>query len=186
MFLFISEPEHESDGSTFKTDEEINKMKAERKKKHRFGNQHTGKSVPKIESDSSKFKTDEEIKQMKLEKKKKYKTGQNMQKNLEKLEGVEAVFMRNRKGTILKDPIQGFMYMKCNSTGTKSFWRCRWGRQLKCKATAITEGFYLTARGGAPHNHSVSADPRLHISEFSHVTGPSNLKTQEDNDPTWI
>ena len=85
MFLFISEPEHESDSNIFKTDEEINQMKAERKKQHRFGNQHTGKNVPKIEFDSSKFKTDEEIKQMKVEKKKKYKTGQNMQKNLEKL-----------------------------------------------------------------------------------------------------
>ena len=74
-------------------------------------------------------------------------------------DAVEAVWLKGKKGTLLKDPVEGFVYAR-NTTkgGSITFWRCRWRQQLKCKGTAKTDGFYLVSRYHT-HNHSPTANP---------------------------
>ena len=101
-------------------------------------------------------------------------------------EGTEAIFktLKKKKGTILKDPVEGFEYCRGKYKSNKWFWRCRWMKQLKCKATCATQGFYLVSRGPIPHNHSTTADPRTHISEFNdtYISGSFNPPSHEEVD----
>jgi len=67
---------------------------------------------------------------------------------------VEAVFLKGKRGIIMKDPTDGYMYCKNHGVANKMYWRCKWYRRHKCKATAVTCGFKLTAKSN-PHNHPV-------------------------------
>ena len=96
-------------------------------------------------------------------------------------EGLEAIFMKNKRGIILKDPVEGFEYYKNKFQHNKWSWSCRWKRQLKCRATCATQGFYLVSRGPFPHNHLTTADPRSNTSEYTYVSGSFNPPPPEDD-----
>ena len=100
----------------------------------------------------------------------------NKRRHTKAPEGLEAVFVKNKRGTILKDTDEGFEYYKNQFKNNKWFWSCRWKRQLKCRATCATQGFYLVSRGPFPHNHLNSADPRSNTSEIqaTYVSGSFN------------
>ena len=51
------------------------------------------------------------------------------------------------------------------AAGSITFWRCRWKKQLKCKGTAKTDGFYLVSRYHT-HNHSPSATASDYNSKY--------------------
>ena len=73
---------------------------------------------------------------------------------------VDAVFVKGSRGkAMLKDPTDGYTYMMNRVISNKMYWRCRWYKHYKCKATAVTEGFKLTTRCNE-HNHPVIAGPR--------------------------
>ena len=54
------------------------------------------------------------------------------------------------------------------AAGSMTFWRCRWAKQLKCKGTAKTDGFYLVSRYHT-HNHSPAANPIANIYNSKYV-----------------
>ena len=156
-------------------------------------------SVANSESDSTQFKTNKEIRDMveqrrlaiKLKARKKRKPIKIedapkpfKRRHTKAPEGLEAVFMKNKRGTILKDPVEGFEYYKNKFQHNKWSWSCRWKKQLKCKATCATQGFYLVSRGPFPHNHLNSADPRSNTSEIqaTYVSGSFNPPPPKDND----
>ena len=159
--MFISEANSESDSTKFKTNEEIRDMVEQRRLAIKLKGRKKRKPI-KTEDAPKPFK----------------------RRHKKAPEGLEAVFMKNKRGTILKDPVEGFQYIKDKFKGNKWFWKCRWVRQLKCKGTCATQGFCLVSRGPYPHNHSTSADPRAHISEFqdTYISGSFKPPSPEDND----
>ena len=58
------------------------------------------------------------------------------------MDNVEAEFFRSNRGrALLRDPTDRHTYCKNVALGTKVYWRCRWSKQLKCRANAVSEGF---------------------------------------------
>ena len=108
----------------------------------------------------------EEAKPVKKSKKKKtpgQTANSGKQPKRTSMDNVEAEFFRSNRGrALLRDPTDRHTYYKNVAIGTKVYWRCRWSKQLKCRANAVSEGFYLVSKAGT-HNHDCNADPRVKI-----------------------
>jgi len=72
----------------------------------------------------------------------------------------EGRFLRSKFGNALLIDSRDFQYQVNRKMESRIYWKCTKVKKFRCKAKAVTEGFFIISKNGA-HNHNAVGEPLM-------------------------